>query len=73
MATRKEIIRDYQPADWSRFISISDAAVEYNRAERTLRHNITNGLFVEGVDCVKFGKVWIFDRKVLDKYYKNQD
>lgn len=73
MANKTVIVRDYEKADWDRFISISDAAAEYGKRITTLRNNIRSGLFEEGVDCVKFGKVWIFDKKALDKVYREAE
>jgi len=41
-------------------ISIKDACELYKKGESTLRLNIRNGKFVEGVDCKKFGTTWVF-------------
>lgn len=50
-------------------ISLSDAAKLYNKQDGTLRVNIRNGKFKEGTDCVKFGTVWVFDIKALEREY----
>ena len=50
-------------------ISLGEAAAVYGREESALRHGITRGKFVEGVDCKKFGKQWVFLRSALDREY----
>lgn len=50
-------------------ISLSDACVIFGKGESTLRLNIRNGKFVEGVDCKKFGNAWVFDINALYREY----
>lgn len=50
-------------------ISLADAAKLYNKKDGTLRRNIANGFFKEGIDCKKFGTVWVFDINALEKKY----
>lgn len=50
-------------------ISLSDAAKKYGRHQNTLRTMIMRGNFKEGVDCIKFGTVWVFDDDRLQQYY----
>ena len=55
---------------WDDLISLAEAAEEFKKGESTLRLNIRNGFFIEGVDCKKFGKQWVFSRKALEKKYQ---
>ncbi|PBF40833.1 hypothetical protein BGU48_10760 [Clostridioides difficile] len=55
--------------NFSNFISLSDASKKYNKAESTLKQNIKNGKFVEGVDCRLFGKSWVFNIDSLEREY----
>ena len=50
-------------------ISLKDASEMFNKEESTLRRNISNGKFVEGIDCKKFGKQWVFDIDSLFREY----
>lgn len=50
-------------------ISLSEAAKKYNRHQNTLRTMIVRGNFKEGIDCKKFGTVWVFDDDRLQQYY----
>lgn len=54
-------------------ISLKSASIKFNKAESTLKGNIKNGKFKEGIDCKKFGKQWIFDTKALEREYKKKD
>lgn len=54
---------------FEKLISLPDAAKKYGRHENTLRTMILRGNFKEGIDCKKFGTVWIFDTERLDQYY----
>lgn len=51
-------------------ISLTDASKVFEKDESTLRKNIKNGKFVEWVDCIKFGKSWVFDYSSLERMYK---
>ncbi|HBF4547302.1 hypothetical protein O0E53_18850 [Clostridioides difficile] len=55
--------------NFSNFISLSDASKKYNKAESTLKENIKNGKFVEGVDCRIFGRSWVFNVNALEREY----
>lgn len=50
-------------------ISLSDAGALYGKDEGNLRHAIARGKFVDGVDCKKFGKQWVFLKSALDREY----
>lgn len=52
-------------------ISLADAAKLYNKQDGTLRMNIRNGKFKEGIDCMKFGTVWVFDKDALEREYSS--
>ena len=54
---------------FEKLISLSEAAKKYGRHENTLRTMIVRGNFKEGIDCKKFGTVWVFDKDRLDQYY----
>lgn len=54
---------------FNRLISLHDATIKYNKHESTLRTLIARGRFKEGIDCMKFGKTWVFDEDALDKFY----
>lgn len=58
--------------NFSNFISLSDASKKYNKAESTLKQNIKNGKFVEGVDCRIFGKSWVFNIDALEREYTRE-
>lgn len=51
------------------FIGIKEATEMFNKAESTLRLNIKNGKFVEGIDCKKYGNSWIFSIDALEREY----
>ena len=50
-------------------ISLADASKLYGKKDGTLRMNIRNGFFKEGIDCMKFGTTWIFDIDALENKY----
>ena len=50
-------------------ISLKEASELFGKDESTLRRNIKNGKFIEGIDCKKFGKQWVFDIKALEREY----
>ncbi|MBQ9013593.1 MAG: helix-turn-helix domain-containing protein [Bacilli bacterium] len=52
-------------------ISLKEAAELFGKDESTLRRNIKNGKFIDGIDCKKFGKQWVFDIKSLEREYGN--
>ena len=54
-------------------ISLGDAGALYGKDEGGLRHAIARGKFVEGRDCKKFGKQWVFLRSALDREYGAPD
>ena len=54
-------------------ITLKEAAAMYNKAESTLRVNILNDKFIEGIDCVKYGTTWVFDIKALEREYGKID
>ncbi|MBH8121315.1 hypothetical protein I6A87_18795 [Clostridioides difficile] len=54
-------------------ISIKDACELYKKGGSTLRLNIRNGKFVEGVDCKKFGTTWVFKKTALEREYNKKD
>ncbi len=51
-------------------ISLQDACKKYNKAETTLKTNIKNGKFKEGVDVKKFGNTWVFNVDALEREYR---
>lgn len=51
------------------YIDIKEASKLFNKAESTLRLNIKNGKFKEGIDCKKFGNSWIFSIDALVREY----
>lgn len=51
------------------FLSLKDACSLFNKAESTLKTNIKNGKFKEGVDCKKFGTTWVFNILALEREY----
>ena len=57
-------------SNFNNLISLKDASLMYGKDESTLRRNIKNKKFVEGVDVKKFGKQWVFDIKALEREYK---
>lgn len=54
-------------------ISLKEASELFNKHESTLKTNIKNRKFVEGIDCMKFGKTWVFDMEVLERVYGELD
>ena len=54
---------------FNRLISLQDASEKYRKHESTLRTLINRGKFVEGIDCMKYGKTWVFNEDALDKFY----
>lgn len=57
-------------SNFNNLISLKDASLMYGKDESTLRRNIKNKKFVEGVDVKKFGKQWVFDIRALEREYK---
>lgn len=53
-------------------ITLKDASVMFNKEESTLRRNISNGVFIEHRDCIKFGTTWVFDIDSLKSFYENR-
>lgn len=51
-------------------LSLQDACKKYNKAETTLKTNIKNGKFKEGVDVKKFGNTWVFNIEALEREYE---
>jgi hypothetical protein len=51
-------------------ITLKEACEMYQKAESTLKTNIKNGKFKEGVDVKKFGTTWVFDIKALEREYR---
>lgn len=54
-------------------ISLQDAAKLYNKQDGTLRMNIKNGKFANGIDVKKFGTTWVFDISALEREYNQTD
>ncbi len=50
-------------------ISLKEAAEVFGKDESTLRRNIKNEKFIEGIDVKKFGKQWVFHIKSLEREY----
>lgn len=50
-------------------ITLKDACVVFDKHESTLKTNIKNNKFKEGVDVKKFGTTWVFDIKSLEREY----
>lgn len=57
---------------WQDLISLADAARLYNRDDSVLRRAIANRTFVPNVDCMKFGKQWVFRKESLEKVYSSK-
>lgn len=51
-------------------ISLKEASLMFGKDTSTLRRNIKNKKFIEGVDVKKFGKQWVFDVRALEREYK---
>lgn len=51
-------------------MTLKEASEAYNKASNTLRINIKQGKFKEGVDCKKSGGTWIILKSSLDREYK---
>lgn len=51
-------------------LDMKSACKKFNKSESTLKTLINRGKFKVGVDCVKFGNVWVFNEDELEKYYK---
>lgn len=54
---------------FKRLVSLKEATEIFCKHESTLKTNIKNGKFVEGVDVRKFGKQWVFDIDALEREY----
>lgn len=52
------------------FVGIKEASEIFGKSESTLKRNIVNGKFVEGIDCKKFGNSWIFSIDALEREYQ---
>ncbi|MGL5718042.1 MAG: helix-turn-helix domain-containing protein [Paraclostridium sp.] len=52
-------------------MTLGEAAATYGKADNTLRINIRQGKFKEGIDCRKSGGTWIILKSALDREYKN--
>ena len=50
-------------------VSLKDASTLFKKDESTLKRNISNGKFQEGIDCIKFGKQCFFDIDALKREY----
>ena len=61
--------RDYKIIEWEYLISISEAREMFNKNVKTIRMNIENGAFVNGIDCKKVGKTWVLDIRRLKEVY----
>lgn len=55
--------------DWSQVVSMKEAAGLYARDTSTIKRAISNGTFIEGVDCKKFGRDWGLLKESLDRVY----
>ena len=55
--------------DWSKLVSLKEAAELYGREESTLRRAIQNKLLIDGVDCKKFGTTWVILRSAMERVY----
>lgn len=53
-------------------ISLKEASKLFGKAESTLKTNIKNKKFKNGVDCKKFGNSWVFDLKALEREYNKE-
>lgn len=53
-------------------MTLGEAAKVYGKADNTLRINIKQGKFQDGVDCRKSGGTWIILKSALDREY-NKD
>ena len=54
-------------------ISLKQASDMFKKEESTLRRNISNGKFKNGIDCKKFGTTWVFDIRSLEREYGKID
>lgn len=54
---------------FNRLISLQNASKQYKKHESTLRTLIERGKFIEGTDCAKYGKTWVFNQDALDRFY----
>lgn len=48
---------------------MSEATELYKRDSSTIKRAISNGTIVEGVDCRKFGRDWVFLKSSMDRIY----
>lgn len=53
-----------------KWLTSSEAAEEYSKSPDTFRKSISYGNLIEGIDCKKVGKSWLFLKSSLDKLYK---
>lgn len=54
-----------------KWLSSAEAAEIYYKSADTFRKAIRYGNLVEGVDCKKVGKSWLFLKSSLDRIYGN--
>lgn len=57
------------PPDFSRLLSLHDAAEEWGIDDSTIRHAIRAGKLIPGYDCQKYGKQWVIDREAMQDLY----
>ena len=60
---------DLETNIFENIISLKEASEIFEKDESTLRRNITNGKFIEGIDCKKYGKQWVFNINALYREY----
>lgn len=53
-------------------MTLKEASEVYNKADNTLRINIKQGKFNEGIDCRKSGGTWLILKSALDREYKKE-
>lgn len=54
------------------WLSSAEAAEMYSKSPDTFRKAISYGNLVEGVDCKKSGRSWLFLKSSLDRIYGNK-
>lgn len=54
------------------WLSSAEAAEMYSKSADTFRKAISYGNLVEGVDCKKSGRSWLFLKSSLDRIYGNK-
>lgn len=60
---------DLETNIFENIISLKEASEIFEKDESTLRRNIANGKFIEGIDCKKYGKQWVFNINALYREY----